>query len=63
MKELSAYTVVLTTNLEPVYGIILAVLIFGKRELMTAGFYQGAAIILVAVFVYPFVKHYFNKKG
>lgn len=62
MKELSAYTVVLTTNLEPVYGIILAVIIFGKRELMTTGFYQGAAIILVAVFVYPFVKHYFNKR-
>jgi drug/metabolite transporter (DMT)-like permease len=63
MKELSAYTVVLTTNLEPVYGIILAVLIFGKRELMTAGFYQGAAIILVSVFVYPFVKTYFNRKS
>ena len=62
MKELSAYTVVLTTNLEPVYGIILAVIIFGKRELMTAGFYQGAAIILIAVFVYPFVKTYFNRK-
>ncbi len=61
MKELSAYTVVLTTNLEPVYGIVLAVLIFGKRELMTAGFYQGAAIILLAVFVYPFVKGYFNR--
>ena len=63
MKELSAYTVVLTTNLEPVYGIILAVIIFGKRELMTAGFYQGAAIILVSVFVYPFVKTYFNRKS
>ncbi len=63
MKELSAYTVVLTTNLEPVYGIVLAVLIFGKRELMTAGFYQGAAIILLAVFVYPFVKGYFNKNS
>jgi drug/metabolite transporter (DMT)-like permease len=62
MKELSAYTVVLTTNLEPVYGIILAVIIFGKRELMTAGFYQGAAIILVSVFVYPFVKTYFNRR-
>ncbi len=61
MKELSAYTVVLTTNLEPVYGIILAVIIFGKKELMTAGFYQGAAIILLAVFVYPFVKAYLKR--
>lgn len=63
MKELSAYTVVLTTNLEPVYGIILAVIIFGKRELMTAGFYQGSAIILLAVFIYPFVKGYFNRNN
>lgn len=60
MKEISAYTVVLTTNLEPVYGIILAFLIFGKKELMTAGFYQGAFIILAAVFIYPFVKKRFN---
>lgn len=62
MKEISAYTVVLTTNLEPVYGIILAFLIFGKKELMTAGFYQGAFIILAAVFFYPFVKKRFNSK-
>ena len=62
MKEISAYTVVLTTNLEPVYGIILAFIIFGKSELMTPGFYQGAFIILAAVFIYPFVKKRFNSK-
>lgn len=62
MKEISAYTVVLTTNLEPVYGIILAFIIFGKSELMTPGFYQGAFIILAAVFIYPFVKKKFNTK-
>ena len=56
MKELSAYTVVLTTNLEPLYGIVLAYLIFGSKELMSAGFYQGAALILLAVFSYPLIK-------
>ncbi len=56
MKELSAYTVVLTTNLEPLYGIVLAYLIFGSKELMSAGFYQGASLILVAVFSYPLIK-------
>ena len=60
MKELTAYTVVLITNLEPVYGIILAFLIFGKRELMTPGFYQGAGIIMLAVFAYPFIKKKLN---
>lgn len=56
MKELSAFSVVLTTNLEPVYGILMAFLFFGSKEKMTSGFYAGALIILAAVFLYPIVK-------
>jgi drug/metabolite transporter (DMT)-like permease len=56
MKVLSAYNVVLAINLEPVYGIILALLIFGESEKMSAGFYAGALIIIVSVFTYPFLK-------
>ncbi|GGH22653.1 EamA family transporter [Sphingobacterium alkalisoli] len=56
MKELSAFTVALTTNMEPVYGIILAVLIFGKEEEMSTGFYLGAIVVLGAVFIYPYIK-------
>lgn len=56
MRELSAFTVALTVNLEPIYGIILALLIFGEKETMSAGFYMGAVIVLSAVFVYPYVK-------
>ena len=56
MKELSAFTVALTTNMEPVYGIILALLIFGQKEAMSTGFYFGAIIILTAVFIYPYLK-------
>ncbi|TDS15843.1 DMT family transporter [Sphingobacterium paludis] len=56
MKELSAFTVALTTNMEPVYGIILAVLIFGQKETMSVGFYLGALIVLGAVFLYPYIK-------
>lgn len=56
MKTLSSITVVLTTSLEPVYGIILAYLFFGKREQMSAGFYFGALIILIAVLSYPLLK-------
>lgn len=57
MKELSAFRVALITNLEPVYGIILAFLFFGKREQMTLGFYAGALIILSAIFIYPVIKN------
>jgi drug/metabolite transporter (DMT)-like permease len=61
MKELSAFRVALITNLEPVYGIILAFIFFGKREQMTPGFYAGAVIILSTIFLYPFIKN--RKKG
>ena len=53
MKYLTPYSVVLTYNLEPIYGIILAFLIFGETEYMSAGFYAGTAIILLSVFGYP----------
>ncbi len=56
MKELSAFRVALITNLEPVYGIILAFLFFGKREQMTPGFYVGAIVIMAAIFIYPVIR-------
>ena len=49
MKHLSPYTVVLTYNLEPIYGIVLALIIFPESEIMTSSFYYGAAIILSVV--------------
>ena len=60
MKELSAFAVALATNMEPVYGIIIAVLVFGHKETMSAGFYMGAVIVLAAVFLYPYLKSRFE---
>jgi drug/metabolite transporter (DMT)-like permease len=56
MRTLSAFRVALITNLEPVYGIILAFIFFGNKEKMTLGFYIGAILILGAVFLYPIYK-------
>lgn len=56
MRTLSAFRVALITNLEPVYGIILAFLFFGSKEQMTGGFYLGSILILGAVFLYPIYK-------
>lgn len=56
MKRVSVFFFQLTLNLEPVYGIILALLIFGEAEVMGATFYAGTAIILLAVLVYPALK-------
>ena len=62
MKRLSAYTINLVINLEPVYGIILAIMIFGESEKMSANFYLGALIILGAVISYPVLNRRFSIK-
>ncbi|MGV8945577.1 MAG: DMT family transporter [Lutibacter sp.] len=59
MKHLTPYTIILTLNLEPVYGIILAVIIFGEKEKMSAQFYIGGAIILLLIIINGIIK---NKK-
>ncbi len=56
MQHLSAFRVVLITNLEPVYAIIMALLFFGKTEHMSNQFYVGALIIFTAIFTYPVLK-------
>jgi drug/metabolite transporter (DMT)-like permease len=61
MKYISPFTVVLTYNLEPVYGIILALIIFGEKEIMSSNFYYGAVIILSTVLLDSFIKRHANK--
>jgi drug/metabolite transporter (DMT)-like permease len=56
MKYLTPFTVIITNNLEPVYGVVISILIFGQSELMSNQFYFGAIIILFCVFSYPFFK-------
>lgn len=62
MKRISAFAINLTVNLEPVYGIILAVLIFGEREKMQPGFYLGALVILISVLAHPFLSRLYLRK-
>lgn len=56
MRKLTPYTVMLTTNLEPVYGIILAWIIIGESERMSTSFYIGAAVILLTVILNGIIK-------
>ena len=56
MKWISPYTVMLTTNMEPVYGILLALLILGEKEYMSPTFYLGAIIILLTVVLNGIIK-------
>jgi drug/metabolite transporter (DMT)-like permease len=61
MKRISVFMIQLTLNLEPVYGIIMAVIIFEQQEKMNANFYIGTIVILSAVVCYPMLKKRFDK--
>jgi drug/metabolite transporter (DMT)-like permease len=61
MQKISAFVINLTVNLEPVYGILLAFIIFGDSERMHLGFYIGAAIILISVLAHPVLNKRYNR--
>jgi drug/metabolite transporter (DMT)-like permease len=60
MKRISVFMIQLTLNLEPIYGIIMAVIIFGQQEKMNLHFYVGTLVILSAVISYPLVRKRFG---
>ncbi|HEX8515392.1 MAG TPA: DMT family transporter [Bacteroidia bacterium] len=63
MKKISPYTVTLTVNLETVYGIIIAYMLWKQNEAMTPGFYLGTFIILATVFGNGLLKGYLKRKN
>lgn len=56
MKKISPYTVTISVNLEPIYSIILALLIWPETETMSSGFYMGTIIVLVTIFLNAYFK-------
>jgi len=56
MKYISPFTLILTVNLEPVYGIILAFFIFGESEHMSPVFYVASAVMILAIIVNGLIK-------
>lgn len=61
-KHISPYTIVLTVNLETVYGIIWAILFFKENKEVKPTFYLGVLIILLAVFLNSYLKNVTEKK-
>ena len=57
MRYITPYSVVLTYNLEPIYGIFLALLFFPQTEVMPPIFYIGAALIICTVLMNALVKY------
>jgi drug/metabolite transporter (DMT)-like permease len=54
LKKLSSFTVTLTVNLEPVYGILLAFLFYKENRQLHAGFFIGMGLILLSVLLQMF---------
>jgi len=63
LKQLSAFASTLTVNLEPIYGIIMAMFYFNEDKDLNLQFYIGTGIILLAVFVHPLLKKLFEKES
>jgi len=61
LKYVSAFASNLVYNLEPVYGIILAIFLLQENKVLNMEFYMGCALILCAVFSYPFIKNLATK--
>ena len=60
LKYLTAFAANLTVNLEPVYGIILAIVLLQENKELDSGFYLGVLMILAAIFVYPLMTKFFK---
>ena len=57
MKHITPYSLIMAVNLEPIYSIILALLIFGDSELMSISFYIGSSVIIGIVFLEGYLKN------
>jgi drug/metabolite transporter (DMT)-like permease len=62
MRHLSPFTVILSYNLEPVYGIALALVLFPETEKMSSQFYIGAILVLTTVLFDAILKYYKGRK-
>jgi drug/metabolite transporter (DMT)-like permease len=62
LRHLSAFTLNLAINLEPVYGIALAFAIFGENKQMGRGFFAGTVLILASVALHGYMAARASKK-
>ncbi len=56
LRRLTAFEVQLAMNLEPLYAIVLAILLLGEQRELGVGFYAGVAIVTGAAFVQPWMQ-------
>ena len=57
MRHITPYSLIMAINLEPIYSIILALIIFGDSEMMSTSFYIGGSVIIGVVFLEGYLKN------
>lgn len=63
LKKVSAFTMNLSVNLEPLYSIVLAIILFKENELLNNGFYIGAVIVISSVFIHSLLQYRVRDKS
>ncbi|HNV97944.1 MAG TPA: DMT family transporter [Chitinophagales bacterium] len=63
LRHISVFTASITLNLEPVYGIGMAILLFNEQEHLQTGFYIGTLMIMAVVFINPFIQKRFGDQA
>lgn len=56
LRHTSAFTAQLAVSLEPVYAVILAILLLGEQRQLTWTFYVGVMVIVGAVLIHGFIR-------
>jgi drug/metabolite transporter (DMT)-like permease len=56
MKSLSPFTVSISINMEPIYAIIFALILFKEDEYMSPMFYLGAVLVMSMIFFNSYIK-------
>lgn len=62
LKHVTAFTFNLSINLEPLYGILMAIILFGEQKEVSSGLYVGAGIIISAVAIHTVLERRARKR-
>jgi drug/metabolite transporter (DMT)-like permease len=63
LRHLSAFDTTLAVNMEPVYAIVLAILLLNEQRDLEPGFYAGVALIMAIVFSHPWVSRRWGRRA
>ena len=55
LRHVSAFSATIALNMEPIYAIVMAIVLLGEQRELSPSFYLGVAIVLAAVFLHPWL--------